>query len=1066
MPTLPFSLTNYQLMRYLFSTLFFACIVTFLNAQQSEDYFLSQPTLTPDGNTVIFTYEGDLWKAIVPNGEATRLTAMQGYETSPKVSPDGKWLAFTGRQTGNAEIYIMPLSGGDIKQLTWHSSNDEVNSWSWDSKTIYFTSGRLGNISGFKIGIEGGTPKVLFGDYFFLYDHNIFEHPGDGEIFFNDTWESSNQVQRKRYKGPFNPDIQSYNIKTKQYKRYTDWKGKDFGATLDKQGDIYFISDEGNDQYNLYTFINGKKTSLTQFPSSIKNASVNANGGKVVFEKDYQLWLYDVASKKANKLNISILRNNNILPAEKDFDVKNDISAFDISPDGKKLVFVARGELFVSDVEGKFINKIERGSTERVSEVKWLKDNKTILFNQTLHGYENWYTIAADGSAGLKQITADEKSNRNISVDKDRTKAVYLSGRNEVCIIDLKTLQPKTIVHDEIWGFQNSSPQFSPNGDYIVFTAYRNFEQDIMIYNTKTNKTIDLTKTGISEASPAWSPDGKYIYFISSRTQPTYPFGFQDPKVYRVALEKFDDPFKSDKYEELFKEEKKDTASKKDSTKKETKPKIDSVENAVSIDTIDIMDRLEQVSPDFGSQYLINVFQDDDKTIAFYISNHAEGKFALWKTTYEPFEERKTEMIKGASGAGDVQQNNGKFYALINGGIYKLNNDANKVDAIDITYTFRRDLQGEFTQMFEEAWAQMNENYYDENFHGADWKQVKTYYSKFLPYLNSRGDFRVLLNDMLGELNSSHQGFYTFGSDENIMLKSQTMETGIMFDNTDPYKVSYVLKNSAADKKDVDVKPGDKLVKVDGTSVNEKMNRNYYFTKPSADDEIDLTFARGGKTFDVKIHPQTSLYTNLYDQWIEKNKDRVAEKSNNRIAYGYMKNMGQYELDQFLIQMTEQLEGKDGLIFDLRYNTGGNVHDKVLQFLSQRSYLQWKYRQGQFAKQPNFAPSDKPIVLLVNEQSLSDAEMTTQGFKALKLGTIIGNETYHWIIFTSGTGLVDGSFIRLPSWGCFTLDGKDLEKNGVSPDILIINTFQDKLNGNDPQIDKAVEEILKKAGSK
>ncbi|MBS1565696.1 MAG: peptidase S41, partial [Bacteroidetes bacterium] len=145
----------------------------------------------------------------------------------------------------------------------------------------------------------------------------------------------------------------------------------------------------------------------------------------------------------------------------------------------------------------------------------------------------------------------------------------------------------------------------------------------------------------------------------------------------------------------------------------------------------------------------------------------------------------------------------------------------------------------------------------------------------------------------------------------------------------------------------------------------------------------------------------------------------------------------------------------------LRYNTGGNVHDEVLRFLSQRSYLQWKYRDGQQTRQSNFAPADKPIVLLINEQSLSDAEMTSQGFKALKLGTIIGNETYHWIIFTSGTGLVDGSFVRLPSWGCYTLEGKDLESTGVSPDIKVINSFEDKINGRDPQLDRAIEEIMK-----
>jgi C-terminal processing protease CtpA/Prc len=180
-----------------------------------------------------------------------------------------------------------------------------------------------------------------------------------------------------------------------------------------------------------------------------------------------------------------------------------------------------------------------------------------------------------------------------------------------------------------------------------------------------------------------------------------------------------------------------------------------------------------------------------------------------------------------------------------------------------------------------------------------------------------------------------------------------------------------------------------------------------------------------------------------------------------KIAYGYMKNMGQGELDQFIINMTQELGNKEALIFDIRYNTGGNVHDEVLNFLSKRTYLQWKYREGKLAPQPDFSPSDKPIILLINEQSLSDAEMTANGFKALKLGKIVGNETYRWIIFTSAVSLVDNSLVRMPSWGCYTLDGKDLEKTGVQPDITIINTFDDKLDGKDPQLERAIEEILK-----
>lgn len=1027
-----------------------------LGAQSNQAYFLSNPCLTPDGTTVVFSYEGDLWKANVKDGQAARLTGMQGYETNPRISPDGKWIAFTGRQYGNADIFILPVNGGEVKQITFHSGNDDVTSWSWDSRSIYFNSNRMGQVAGFKVNAEGGTPVRVFGNYFFQYDHNLVEHPTSGELFFNDTWESSNQSQRKRYKGPFNPDIQSYNFNTKQHKKYTDWEGKDFGATVDRNGNIYFISDEANGEYNLYTITSGKKKRLTNFSSSIKSPIVNANGGKVVFEKDYQLWIYDVANDKESKLDISIFRNN-ILSKEKDFEVRGNITSYDISPDGKKLVFVSRGELFAGDVEGKFIQLLNRGTGERAREVKWMSDNKTVLFNQTLDGYTNWYSIAADGSTAIKQLTTDKQNNRAIVVNKKRTKAVYLSGRNEVRLLDLKTMESKTIVKDEIWGFQNSEPGFSPNDEYVLFTAYRNFEQDVFVYNIKENKTINLTNTGISETGPVWSPDGKSIFLTSQRLKPSYPFGMQNARVYKMPLEKMDEPYRADKFNELFKEEKKDTTKKTATATETTEAKN------IVIDLERIMERLEQVSPSLGAQFLQYVYQKGDKTSIFYTSNHGEGRNALWKTTMEPFEQNKTEKIAGTDGSFgyDIIEVSDKFYVLFNGNISKLNLDGNKVDPIAISHTFRRNLSAEFSQMFEEAWAQMEENFYDETFRGLNWKKTKDYYARFISHLTTRADLRVLLNDMLGELNSSHQGFNTFGDEEAIPLSNRTMETGILFEENEPYKVKYVAKRSAADRKGIDIKPGDVLIKVNEENVDIKKDRSYYFTRPSLDRELRLSFNRNGQTVESKIHPQASLFNTLYDEWIDNNQKKVDELSKGRIAYGYMKNMGQGELDQFIIDMTQELNNKDALIVDLRYNTGGNVHDEVLKFLSQKAYLQWKYREGKLTSQPNFAPADKPIILLTNEQSLSDAEMTAQGFKALKLGKILGNGTYRWIIFTSGVSLVDGSSVRMPCWGCYSLDGKDLEMNGVQPDILVINSFTDKLTGKDPQIERAVEELLK-----
>ena len=1046
-----------------------------LAAAQEQSYFAAYPALTPDAQNIVFSYDGDIWKVPVKGGAASRLTGMPGDEINPKVSPDGKWLAFTSNQYGNNDVYVMPLAGGTIKQLTFNDGTDEVDNWSWDSKTIYFTSSRYNSFSSYKVNVNGGTPQRLFDNYFNT-THLVAEAP-DGELFFNDTWESRNFANRKHYKGAYNPDIQSYNPKTKAYKQYTDYIGKDFWTTIDRKGSVYFVSDEGNEEYNLYTFLNGVKTPLTRFETSIKRPFVSADGSTIVFERDYQLWTYDVATKQAKQVPITTTHNA-LLTKSQDYDIKGAISTFDASLDGKKLAFISRGDIFVSDAEGKFIQRLTQGG-ERAMEVKWLADNKTLLFSQTFDGFQNWFTISADGKGAIKQLTKDKANNRDLSLNKSRTLGVYLSGRDELRLLDLKTLSSKTIVKDEFWAIQNGSPVFSPNDQYVAFTAYRNFEQDILVHDIKANTTINLTNTGVTETSPVWSPDGKYIYFTSSRTKPSYPTGLIDPHVYRMALNAYDEPYRSDKFDALFKE-----APKTDSKTAESpvKPNAKGAKHAaangktadtakkavdnkppvlITINTQNILDRIEQMSPGFGEQYLMDVFAKGEKSYVFYSSTHEGARPSMYRTILEPFENNKTEKV-GDGGFGIIEAG-GKYYALVQGAINKYNIDANKLEKIDMSYKFSRNLNAEFNQMFYETWAGLDENYYDEAFHGVDWEKMKTRYANYLPYLNSRSDLRILLNDMLGELNSSHMGFNSAGAEERKGFSSVTNETGIVFDNENPYRVARVVAKSNAALTGDKIQAGDMLLAVNGQKVDAGTDRDYYFTKPSLDKEMTLTLSRGGKEMRVNVHPESSaaFKGNLYDEWINRNRENVNQWGNNRIAYSYMKNMSGDELERFLLDMVEQENNKEAIILDIRYNTGGNVHNEVLQFLSQRPYLQWKYRGGKLSPQSNFAPAVKPIVLLINEQSLSDAEMTAAGFKALKLGKIIGTESYRWIIFTSAKGLVDGSSYRLPSWGCFTIDGQDIEKEGVKPDIYVKNTFTDRLADKDPQLEKAVTEILK-----
>lgn len=1036
-------------MKKIVFTLLSAFAISQVSAQEKV-YFTSTPSLSPDAKTVYFSYDGDIWSTDINGGNASRIIALEGEEINPRVSPDGKWLAFSSNQYGNYDIYIMPINGGQIKQLTFHQAKDEVESWSWDSKSVYFTSNQNNGFGSFKIDLDGKTPEALFTNYFNT-TNGLVETP-QGEYIFTNSSESASQVTRKRYKGENNPDLLGYNPTTKSYKQYTDYNGKDFNPTVDKNGIIYFISDENNGEYNLYQLANGKKEALTKFETSIKKPFVSADGSKVVFEKDYQLFVYDVKTKTSKPLTINV-NSNKSLEKEQNFEVDNNIDYFDISPDGKKMAFVSRGIIFVSDNEGKFVNQISDGK-ERVLEVKWLKDNKNLIFNQTYKGYQNWFKISADGKGKVEQLTSDLRNNRDITFNNDLSQAVYLSGRDEVRLLDLKSLKSSTIVKDEIWAFQNSKPSFSPNDEYVLFSAKRNFELDIFIHNIKKNTTVNLTNTGVSEADPTWSPDGKYIYFSSDRKNPSYPLGMQESSIYRASLDWFDQAYKSEKFDNLFVEEKKVEKKEKKEEKNDFK--------ALTINPEGFLERIELVTDRFGYQTNPFVFADDKKQFLFYNTNQENGKFQLYRKTTADFEEDKTDKIFN-KGADFILKNEKNLYALIDNSVYKFGINSTNPEKVSIKYNFNKNLASEFNQMYEEAWAGVEENFYDENFHGIDWKAKKEQYATFLPYVNNRNDLRILLNDLLGELNSSHLGFSSFGKEESRRLNYFTNETGIIFKKDQPFTVEKILRKSPAFLKNVDIQEGDILVSVNGQKIDQNQNRETYFTTPKKLEELTLEFDRKGKTISTKIHPisNNELKSLLYDEWIYENRQRVKKLSNDRIAYSYMKNMSTSELDVFLLDMVEQENRKDGVILDLRFNTGGNVHDKVLNFLSQRPYLKWKYREGQLTVQPNFAPSGKPIVLLINEYSLSDAEMTAAGFKALKLGKIIGQETYRWIIFTSGKGLVDGSFYRLPSWGTYTLDGQNLEKTGVKPDIYIKNTFLDRLENKDPQLERAIQEVMK-----
>ena len=1027
--------------RILLPLLFLAMSAAWTAASADNIRFASHPSLSPDGRQIYFSYDGDIYSVPVAGGQATAVITMPGVQDSPLVSPDGRWLAFSSDIQGNSDVYAVQLAGGQAVQLTFHEAPDVPVSWSADSQYIYFESTRASaRKTSFKVPVAGGTPQLMFPGYFNTVV-NLVENPRTGAFLFNESMESISFPTRKRYVGDHNPNIKSWDPKTGTYAELTDYVGKDQWPMADNRGNIYYVSDEYNKESNIVKYVSGgHPEQLTTFDKSVQYPSVAFDGTRMVFLKDYEIHVLDLGSGRVSVPDIRIASGS--VEVRRSFAAQKPTAA-DVSPDGKKFALVIRGGLYLSDTKCKYLQKLSTPADERVAEVVWGADSKTLYYTRTRGGWTNLYKMAADGSAAEEQVFQSDNNVKNLTLNRKRDKLAFIDGSRAVMLRDLQAGTTAKVAEAEFWSFQGYDLAFSGDDRYLAFDAMHLFEPDIFLYDLQADTLVNFTHSAAVENDPVFSPDGKYMYLLANPTSSSFPKGTR-AALYKLPLRKYDTPFKSAAVDELFKDKK--DAPKKDST--------------VHIDFANIHERMSRVERE-GSQSGLYVYSAKGKDYLLYrsYSTPPGGTYVL--EISDP--EAKPKAVKDLSG-GSFFSCKDALYCLSSGTIYKVDPAAASATKTEVSKDVESVLADEFSQMFHEAWAVMEQNYYDVNFHGTDWYADRDYYASFLPYVRTRANLRTLMADLLGELNSSHQGFTSNGAEERNETRIRTYATGIDFDNEDPYTVFGVLADSPADKYEIDLRPGDRLVAVSGVRVDPKQNRERYFSGAVARDEMKLTFSRGGSEFTVKVHPATftEVKTLAYKAWENQRADIVAEKTGGKVGYIHMRAMGNEDLNSFLLKMHTEVYDKDALILDLRYNNGGNVHKEVIDFLRGQAHFEWAYRDFPKASHPNVAPAGRPIVVLVNEHSLSDAEVTSNGIKTLGIAKLVGTETYRWIIFTSSVRLLDGSTVRMPAWGCYSVvDGSDLENTGVKPDIYVKNTFKDRLEGKDPQLDAAVAEVLR-----
>ena len=1006
--------------------------------------FARQPALSPDGKTVAFSYLGDIWTAPATSGNASRLTIHEAHDQLPVWSPDGKWLAFSSKREGNYDVFVIPSDGGRAKQLTFHSADDLVNAWSPDSKTILFASNRetTRTTSLYTLDVKTGATRLVAREEFPL--NNASFSPDGSKILTTrgGFWT------RHGYRGSQNGRLMQYPATGGAGNwLYRDNANSRWPLASSDGKTCWFVSDNNPEKVSNVVkkpMDGGKPVQVTKFHAgSVFYPTLAQDGSRLVFEHDFGLWTLDTKTGDAKPLQIYAPSDDRANTLRRET-FRTGAQEMKVSPDGKQIAFVVRGDVFVQPVTGSGDTIRLTETPQREQDVSWTPDSKTVFFVSDRSGDNLLYSADLKTKAA-KQLTQDlGKIDGSPVVSPDGKTIAFLRGYNgeELCTMPVGGGAIKTVVHDPhiapfVW---------SPDSQWIAYQRTKSHSAgtlaDVFIVSPTEAKPINVTRYPGVNGEPAWSADGKKLFFLSDRTS--------NMNVYSLSLEPEKD--KDD--------DKKDAdAPKPAKPEAKTEPKAPI---AVKIDWVDIQKRAKQITRVEPNVSTFAV-SPDGKTIVFALAQL--GRPDLWKINAEGGDAPTRLTQSGETGTGLQFAPDGSKVYYAQGTLRSLGITPPAAAPTPVAFAAKMDIDTplELREMFDESWRTMRDAFYDEKMHGTDWNAVKARYRPVVDFLTYKEDFYALFALVLGELNASHTGLTGAPADTRA-----TASLGITLDENYTgagVKVKTVVPKSPADKDESRLLPGDIILKIDGDSVG--VNENYYaLLADKANKRVELTVSKdgkpeGAKTVKLRAVTQAEHKRLDYDKWHAEREAITAKASNNKLGYLHLTAMDDPNLDKFKRAVYGDMQEKDGLILDLRFNGGGSIADEIMAIIQDRVFSYRTLRGDPTKTTAPLSAWNKPMIVLINEGSFSNAEVFPWGFKDLKLGKVVGVPTAGGVIGTGGTTIIDGSTLRLPAVGSYTLTGINMENNGCPPDIYVENTPEDIFQNHDRQLETAASELMK-----
>ena len=1062
---------------------------------QDAPLWLRRNAISPDGKQIAFTYKGDIYVVDSKGGKAQQLTTNAAYDSDPKWTLDSKNIIFSSYREKSKDIYRMSAKGGEPTRLTSHTGHETPMAVMEDGSVIFsgtiMQDAQYGDFPGgsqiYQVGPDGGRPvhitslqiaNLCVGLHNTVYyeDYKGYEDPWRKHHTSSVTHDIWRCVPDKDPADNLHPDHINGNG---TFTKLTSFKGEDRNPVLHGDNTLYYLSEQDGtfNVYKIESLVDMTEPEQVTFykGNPVRHLSISQYG-VLCYSYDGELYTLNTLENGAQpqKVNIEIVTDQTERQME-ERTMTTGAKDLAVSPGGKEVAIIIRGDVFVTSTEHKTTKRITN-TPEQERDLWFSKDGRTIYYSAERNGHWGiWKTSLTDKADKMftyavkmeeELVTKPGETCFQPQVSPDGESLAYLKDRTAIAVMDLKSGKERILLDKSInYSYQDGDQSFawSPDSRYILCNYQANGgwnNEDVAVIDTKTGEITDLTESGYSDGSFRWALKGKAMTWTSDKAgYKSHGSWGAEKDVYIMFFDgKAHSEFVKDKegkqIADMMKTEKEEKKEAKDSVKAEKKAEEFILDLA---DRKDRIVKLTRFSGRMGDHYLTQ----DGKTLYYVV--RLEKSQDLCKMNLE--DNSITVVSKGTSGSIYPTADDKFFYILSGGRISKINTATGKAETITYSGEFEYKPAQEREYIFNHAWKQVNEKFYDATIHGIDWEGYRETYAKFLPHINNNFDFKELLSEMLGELNGSHTGArYSYKSGFNMGT------LGAFYDNSyegDGLKIAEIIKGGALYIQHPEIMAGDIITAINGEPIvaEEDWHR---LLKGKGGEKIVITVKqKGKKEQDLFIEPEFTDYTQLYNRWVDQRAQMVKELSGGRIGYVHVEGMDSESFRRVYSDLLGKYRTCEAVIVDTRHNGGGWLHDDLATLLSGTGYIRFEPR-GQYIGTEPYSKWTKPSCVLIGEDNYSDASGFPYIYQALGIGKLIGAPVPGTMTAVWWETQIDPTLVfGIPQVGAIGVkDGRYLENMQVEPDIEVYNDPASVLRGEDKQLEAAVAEMLKTIDNK